>query len=203
MIPPATAGIILAGGASSRMGRPKALLRIQGEGFLDRLIGLFSPLTSSTVVVLGYQAELIRASLKRSQEAVFTVNPEPERGMLSSLQCGLRAAPPDVDAILFTPVDYPAIRSSTIRALMDAYQRHRPPVALPVYGGNNGHPVCVSSQVAAELLALPPSAQARDVIRRYRGDTWLEPVNDPGILHDVDSPADYERLCAAFEGAAL
>ena len=83
------AGVILAAGASSRMGQPKALLEYKGETFLHRLAGMLDEVCGRVVVVLGYDAERVRAAVPAGAET--TVNPAPERGMLSSLQCGLRA----------------------------------------------------------------------------------------------------------------
>ena len=92
-LPHPIAGIILSAGASRRMGTPKALLQLNDETFLDRLIRLFSEVCSPVIVVLGDQADQIRSGIRRGSEARFVVNPDPERGMLSSLQCGLRSGP--------------------------------------------------------------------------------------------------------------
>ena len=174
------------------MGRPKALLPFEGETFLDRLIARFSGICHPVIVVVGYGADRVRAGIANIDLAEVVINPEPERGMLSSLQCGLRAVP-DAGAVLFTPVDLPSIRRSTIEALASVEALGATAdVAMPVCDGRKGHPVRVSRQVIAELLALPVAAQARDVIRRY--EAQLLPVDDPGILHDVDTPTDYKAL---------
>jgi molybdenum cofactor cytidylyltransferase len=185
--------IILAAGASSRMGRPKPLLLLDGETFLDRLIGAFSGICRPITVVLGYDADRIRAGIRRAAAAQFVDNPEPDRGMLSSLQCGLAHIGNELDAVLFTPADLPSIHSSTIAAVAGSDA----PVVIPRCGGRNGHPVRVSRAIAEELLALPPGAQARDVLQRHRSETLFVNVDDPGILHDVDTPQDYEALVDA------
>jgi molybdenum cofactor cytidylyltransferase len=192
MLPKAGA-IILAAGASSRMGRPKPLLELNGETFLDRLIGRFSGICSPITVVLGYEANRIRAGIRNVGGARFVVNPAPERGMLSSLQCGLASLPADAEAALFTPADLPSIQSSTIAAVAAS---NAATIAIPRCGGRNGHPVRISRAIVAELLALPEGAQAREVLHRHRGETLFLDVDDPGILHDVDTPADYEELIA-------
>ena len=87
------AGIILAAGASSRMGSPKALLALDGETFLDRLIAAFEPHCAPVLVVLGFHAGRTRAGICRSGDVTFVTNPDPDRGMLSSLQCGLAEVP--------------------------------------------------------------------------------------------------------------
>src|SRR5262250_1941530 len=99
------------------MGRPKPLLEIEGETFLDRLILRFTGICRPVIVVLGYAASRVRARIAHGELAEFVLNPEPERGMLSSLQCGLRNIPPEIEAVLFTPVDLPGIQRSTIEKL--------------------------------------------------------------------------------------
>ena len=87
---PSIAGIILSGGASRRMGTPKALLRFQNETFLDRLIRVFSAACDPIIVVVGEHADAIRSGIERGRDVLFAVNPDPDRGMLSSLQRGRR-----------------------------------------------------------------------------------------------------------------
>ena len=173
------------------MGTPKALLNFQGETFLDRLIRLFSAVSSPVIVVLGHHAEPIRASIARASQATFVVNPDPERGMLSSLQCGLIAVPRDSEAVIFTPVDHPNVRESTLLMLASEFQ---PPVTVPEYAGAHGHPVCISRALAAELLRLPSSEQASDVIHRYKAQTSYIEVNDRGVVTDVDDREAYMEL---------
>jgi molybdenum cofactor cytidylyltransferase len=164
------------------MGSPKALLMYRGQTFLDRQIELFRP-CDRIVVVLGHDADRIRSGA--TQSATFVVNPNPELGQLSSLQCGLRAVA-DHEAVLFTPVDYPAIDPGTVSSLLALNE----PFAMPRYNGRRGHPVLVGRSMVAELLACRTSA--RDVIRAHQ-PFYLD-VDDAGILEDVDDPAAYARL---------
>lgn len=192
------AGLILAAGASRRMGAPKALLEIDGAAFLDRLIAAFLPHCAPVVVVLGHHAEAIRGGAKRAAQVQFALNQDPERGQLSSLQCGLKAVPEDCAAVMFTPVDYPRIRPSTVGALAEALHRsgEEVTVIVPVHGGKRGHPVCVRRTLIREFLELPDGAMARDVIHRHGGNTLYVEVDDPGILHDIDDPETYRRQLA-------
>lgn len=164
------------------MGYPKALLLHDGQTFLNGLIQAFSQ-CDQVVVVLGYDSDRIRESITRP--ATVVVNPSPELGQLTSLQCALRAVP-DADAICFTPVDYPAIRSTTVRALLDNVT----PLTMPRYRGRRGHPVLVGRTLIDELLNC--TTAAHDVIRAH--EPLYVDVDDPGILHDVDDPAAYSRL---------
>ena len=186
------AAVILAGGASRRMGSPKPLLTIGSETFADRLIGVFDGLCSSVVVVLGHDAERIQAGIARKARFVF--NPDHALGQLTSLQCGLRNIETRPDAVLFTPVDYPSFSRDTIASLLGAFEAHRPPVVVPRCDGRHGHPILIASNLIEEFLALPSDASARDVIHRHAGHTLYVDVDDPGINRDVDDPDAYRAL---------
>ncbi|HEY1754174.1 MAG TPA: nucleotidyltransferase family protein [Bryobacteraceae bacterium] len=192
------ASVILAAGASRRMGTPKALLDYRGETFLDRLIRVLGAATDPVIVVLGHQAARIRAGV--SGNAHFVMNPEPERGQLSSLQTGLAALPSEAEGVAFLPMDCPAVGEQTVARLAHAFVERNPETLLviprckdgAVY--HRGHPVFASRAIAAEILALPDGAQARDVIHSHIPGTQYVDVEDRGILMDVDDPAGYRQL---------
>jgi molybdenum cofactor cytidylyltransferase len=186
------AAVILAGGASRRMGTAKALLPFRGETILDGLIRLYQPFCDVVIVVLGHTPDKIRAGIARAGDVQFAVNPDPERGQLSSLQCGLAMAPADA---LFTPVDYPAVQPATVARLV----RSNAPVAAPSYQGRHGHPVLIRDHVRRELLALPADGVARDVIHRYGEVAEYIDVDDAAVCQDIDRMEDYERLVASHE----
>lgn len=190
------AGIILAAGASSRMGSPKALLEYRGETFIQRLVRVLAAVCDPLIVVLGYHSDALRPAISN---AIIVVNPAPERGQLSSLQTGLAALPPAADGFLFTPVDSPAVEASTVERLAAAFRRRDPAMQLviPRYQGKRGHPVFVTRAIANELSALPLTAQARDVIHAHLPDTLYIDVDDPGILTDIDDREAYRRLSEA------
>jgi molybdenum cofactor cytidylyltransferase len=193
-----TGSIILAAGASSRMGTPKALLDYRGETFLDRLIRVLGAVTDPVIVVLGYHAEEIRSSARG--DAKFVINPAPERGQLSSLKTGLAALPPDAGDFAFIPMDCPAVGEETVARLAQAFLGRDSATLLVIPRIKNhheyqrGHPVFASRAIAEELLALPANGQARDVIHRHVPRTQYVDVDDRGILTDVDDPAAYRHL---------
>jgi molybdenum cofactor cytidylyltransferase len=190
------AGIILSGGASRRMGTPKALLRFQNETFLDRLIRVLSTVCDPIIVVVGLHADQIRSGIERGGEVLFAVNPDPDRGMLSSLKCGLALVPPDAEAAMFLPVDHPNIEISTVETLAARFRADRAPITVPTYAGQHGHPVSIARPVIAELLALPSEAKASDVIHRHVPQTVYIEVRDPAVVTDVDDPDAYAELLA-------
>jgi molybdenum cofactor cytidylyltransferase len=193
---PSIAAVILSGGSSRRMGTPKALLQFQNETFLDRLIRLFSSVASPIIVVVGHHSNQIRAGIQRSEEVQFVVNPDPDRGMLTSLQCGLEAVPAPAEAVMFTPVDHPHIQSSTLQALAAHVRSNRAPVTIPTYAGAHGHPVSIARPVIEELLKLPETATAADVIHRYKNATCYVEVPDLAVIADIDDPDSYAELVA-------
>jgi molybdenum cofactor cytidylyltransferase len=188
------AGIILAAGASSRMGQPKALLDFHGETFAGRLVRILRQACDPVIIALGYHADDIRPRIPRGVIAV--VNPEPERGQLSSLQTALAALPADADGFMFMPVDCPAVKASTVSriARVAAERDSSTLLVIPRCGDRRGHPVFAARAVAHELLALSPSGQARQVIHGHIAQTRYVDVDDPGILSDVDDPEAYRKL---------
>jgi molybdenum cofactor cytidylyltransferase len=194
------AAIILAAGASRRMGTPKALLRIGGETFLDRTIRLYAGLCSPVVVVLGADQDAVRHGLTLAAQAQLVVNERWPLGQLSSLQCAIGKLPPAADGCLFTPVDCPRVRTSTIQALVRAFGESSPPplVVAPRYGGRRGHPVGCSRELFADLLSLAPEQSAREVVHGHPERTCLVDVDDAGILDDVDTIEDYRRMETMF-----
>lgn len=181
------------------MGCPKPLLAYRGETFLDRLIGVLGSRCSPVVVVLGHDAEAIRAGCRRADEAMFAINENWREGQLSSMQCGLRAVPAGAGGVMFTPADFPAITDETVAALAARFERGGAPLVIPRYRQRRGHPVCCSRALIAEFLSLPPDSQAREVIHRHAAEAVYIDVDDPGVLLDVDDPEAYHNLIRAAE----
>jgi CTP:molybdopterin cytidylyltransferase MocA len=187
-------GVILAAGASKRMGRPKALLDYRGETFIDRLIRVVSEVSEPVIVALGYHADTIRPHIK--SHARIAINPCPERGQLSSLQTALRELPVDADGFLFLPVDCPTVLENTVQHLATSFAARSPETlfVIPRWRDKRGHPVFAAPDIAREILNLPPEAKARDVVHRHVDRTLYVDVDDSGILTDIDDPAAYQRL---------
>ncbi len=191
------AGLVLAAGASSRMGRDKALLLYRGQTFLDTIIStLRAGGIERIAVVLGHHADEIRRKT-RLEDVEVVVNQQYQLGQTSSLQAALpQLDRPEIQAVLLCLVDHPAVSSDTVRALIAAFQPPHPSLIIPSYRGQRGHPVLISRQLFAELLALGPGIGANSVIRKYNDSTRILELNDPGILRDIDDPASYQNLTA-------
>jgi molybdenum cofactor cytidylyltransferase len=189
------AGLILAAGESSRMGRDKALLEYRGRSFLQTAVAtLKSAGIASIVVVLGHHAEEIRRALIL-KDVQIVVNENYSLGQTSSLQAGLCAlANQNVDAVILWLVDHPAIQAETVKKLAAEFQNSKPPVIIPRYQGERGHPVLISRALFDELLDLTPQDGANTVIRKHRNEAVLVDVDDPGIGQDIDDPDSYQGL---------
>ncbi len=189
------AGLVLAAGASSRMGRDKALLLYRGQTFLDTIIStLRAGRIERIAVVLGHHADEIRRKT-RLEDVEVVVNQQYQLGQTSSLQAALPLLDrPEIHAVLLCLVDHPAVSADTVRALIAAFQPLHPSLIIPSYRGQRGHPVLISRRLFSELLALGPGIGANTVIRKYRDSTRILELNDPGILRDIDDPASYRNL---------
>jgi molybdenum cofactor cytidylyltransferase len=184
------AAIILAAGKSERMGSPKALLRYKGESFLERILRAVadSPL-HPIVVVAGHHVHEIQAA-PAAPPVVY--NPDYEKGMCTSVQTGLRSLPAGCSGAAIFLVDHPLIDAPTIHALL----AHAAPgrIVVPVHGSKRGHPVILASDLFAEVLGLGPDQGLNVVVRRDSSRVVEVPVTSSGILCDVDTPADLEKL---------
>lgn len=189
------AGIILAAGESSRMGRDKALLPYHGRTFLENIMSALREAGILRIaVVLGHHAEEIQRAVDLT-EAETVVNQDYQRGQTSSLQAGLAAIERhDVEGALLCLVDHPAVGAETIRTLASAFAASGAPVVIPAREGRCGHPVLIGRELFEELAALDPGQGANTVIRKYRERTQFVEVEDAGVLIDVDEPETFERL---------
>jgi molybdenum cofactor cytidylyltransferase len=192
------AAIVLAGGSSSRMGRPKQLLPFAGGTVLSTVVDrLLASRVDRVVVVLGHDADALhrRAGLSSDPRLAVVVNPDWAEGMASSLRCGV-ATCADADAVVIALGDQPGIEADGVDRLVEAF-RSRAPLAVTVQGEERGHPVLFARSLFAELLALRGDVGAREVVARH----WADVAKVAGsLLPDIDTPEDYEA-CAANEAA--
>ncbi len=197
------AGIILAAGASSRMGRTKALLPVGNDCFATRLVRTFADAgIGRVVVVCADDIATIRRRLSAcGLPAEIVANPQRDEGQLSSLRVGLAAlAAPEPEAIAVSPVDMPLVSVETIRTLLDRWRHSRAPVVRPARAGRHGHPVIFDRAVFGELREAEVRAGARVVIRAHATEAVDVAVDDEGAFQDIDTPEDYARLIGSASG---
>lgn len=190
-----TTAVVLAAGASSRMGEPKALLRTRdGRRYVEAIAdSARAGGCDAVVVVLGPpHGERIRAAL---HGVTVAWNERPERGMLSSVQAGLGAigaigaSGGNAGDALIWPVDIPFVEPATVRALV----MHGGTMVVPVHNGRGGHPLRVARAHFAEIDGLDPARGLKALLEAHAAEVVRLPVADPGVLVDVDTPDDYAR----------
>ncbi len=192
MRPPLPA-IVAASGLSSRMGTRKALLDAGGKTFLSRTVLSLKEGGASPVLVVVRDPSAAEGMEALASGGVVIRNPDPSPGSISSLQAGIRALPHEAPGVLFCPVDHPLFLATTVEALCAEFAAEPSSIIAPTYGGRRGHPVVFSRSLFRELLEDDLPQGARSVIHRYLETRVEVPVDDPGILTDIDTPADYLR----------
>lgn len=193
-------GIILAAGASSRMGRSKALLPIGADTFVTRVCRtLLAAGVSDVVVVAGAEHEATAAEIARAGlNARVVENTRRDEGQLSSVVAGLTVADrPGVDAVLVHLVDTPLVRPETVRAVIDGFVRTHAPIVRPIVDGRHGHPVLFARRVFDDLRRADPAVGARAVMRAHADSVVDVAVEDEGACLDIDTPDDYAQLNSA------
>ena len=189
-------GIVLAAGASVRMGRPKAFLPlVPGGTVLGRVLGLLADAGVSPLIVVAREAFAVASAWEdpRAADVRVIVNPDPDRGQLSSLVCGIDALAAEAPAALMTLVDIPLVQPSTVAALLAAWFRDPAPLVRPIHEGRHGHPVIFGRALLDALKRADPAEGAKPTVRSFAWDAVSVPVDDPGVLIDLDTPDEYER----------
>ena len=188
--------IVLAAGKSERMGRPKALLPLQGKTFLENILSaIFRSPVEETRVVVGHHRNEIEPHVTPPARLVF--NPNYEQGMITSLQAGIRSLPPHTSGALLFLVDHPLVDFETIELLVTKIGPDR--IVLPTFQGRRGHPVLFGSAILQEILGLSSSQGANIVVHKDPDRIVEVSVNSPGILVDVDTPEDFLKLQSEYE----
>ncbi len=199
------AGVILAAGESSRMGRDKALLpwpppaagqAASSETFLSAAIRSLSLATEFVTVVVG-KNEATLAPIIYAEGASLVVNPDPDRGQFSSLQVGLHEVlNHGRDAAMVTLVDRPPVGSSTLQTLHDAFEAAEENVwaVVPEYSGKHGHPYLVGREMMEAFLRVPATSIARDIEHQHQQHIHYFHVDDPLVAVNINTPEDYVGL---------
>ena len=183
------AAVILSAGASSRMGRPKALLPYREGTFLEHLIQVTRhSRIGVTRVVLGASAEEIR-TIAKLDASVVVVNPRWEQGQLSSICAGIRSLEGiETEGIVLCPVDHPLVSARLVGDLVAQFYLNAKTIVLPVHNGRRGHPVIFSSALYGELLTAPADKGARAVVWAHSADILEVPTDEQGVVLNLNDP---------------
>jgi molybdenum cofactor cytidylyltransferase len=194
---PTLPAIVLAAGLSTRMGDLfKPLLPVGGVPMIARVVASLSqtPEIGPILLVTGHRADEVVAAAGGSG-ATTLYNPKYQTGgMVSSAQAGVRALPPGVPAFLLSLGDQPSVRPETLSHLIRQWKKGAASVAIPAYHGKRGHPIVLSIACASDILGLQPHQPLKAVVERHKDRMIEVDVDDPGVITDIDTPADYEQL---------
>lgn len=188
------AAVILSGGASRRMGSPKALLPYQGRPFLEHLLEVTQhPRIGVRRVVLGPDADAISSQVALAKEEIV-LNPEWQRGQISSVQAAIRSLPSGSEGLMLCPVDHPLVSLSLVGDLIEAFDAHHPAVVLPIFEGRRGHPVIFSSRLYDELLRAPEDKGARAVVWDHANEIVEVATEEEGCVLNLNDPEAFRKF---------
>jgi molybdenum cofactor cytidylyltransferase len=186
------AGVVLAAGLSSRMGRNKLLLELGGETLLRRIVRTAVAASLDPVlVVVGHEEERIREEL-RDLPCTPVRNPEYAQGMNTSLRAGIAAVPADAAGAVVVLGDMPFVTARMIRDLVAQWRESGAPLAISLYDGVVAPPTLYGRRLFAEIGALRGDGCGKQIVKQHRSDA-TELSWPASALSDIDVPADVER----------
>jgi molybdenum cofactor cytidylyltransferase len=193
----AVAGVVLAAGSSTRLGRNKLFIELEGESLLRRVVRRVSTAgLDPVVVVLGHEADRVREELSGLQ-VVPVLNPEYMQGVNSSLRTGIMAVSQAAAAVVVL-ADMPFVTTAMISTFVDRYRTSAAPLVISDYSGVNAPPMLYDRSLFNELLSMQGEGCGKQVVKRHR-DEALSVVWPEEALTDLDVPEDYDRVKALID----
>ncbi|NSW78293.1 MAG: nucleotidyltransferase family protein [Chthonomonadetes bacterium] len=186
--------VILAAGASQRMGRPKMLLPFGDGTVIETVVNsVTASRVSHTVVVLGYAWTRIYSLLEHLPVEVI-VNPRPELGMISSVQWAVAQMNQSAEGMLFVLGDQPLIPTWVHDAVLDAFAYDPTGIVVPTWQGRRGHPVLFSARFREEILNLPTDRGLNTLLHQHPDAVHEVPVDTDTILLQMNTPEEYQQM---------
>jgi molybdenum cofactor cytidylyltransferase len=184
--------IILAAGQSKRMGQPKMLLPWGSLTVIENIVTTFLDAgVEDIVVVTGGAREQVESVLANYRIRKIHNRDYVAGEMLSSLQCGIKAMFPQVQAALIGLGDQPQVQLKSIRAICDAYEASKSSLIVPSFQMKRGHPWLVARTLWNEILKFQPPTTARDFLNKHSSLIQYVNLDTATILSDLDTPEDY------------
>ena len=185
------AGLILAGGEGKRFGGPKALAKYRNETFLEMIVRNLWGAADFITVVAG--AAFDQVKMESDRLGLPTIKNENwTEGQFTSLKAGLREVPSEFDCVLIALVDHPFVKKSTYAALRQRYIDYPERIIIPIYDNRRGHPIILPTTLISTVLKNSNKSNLREILREYALDVYECPVEDEGILRDIDRKGNLE-----------
>ena len=187
--------VVLSAGESSRMGRPKALLPIDGQTFIERIVAaLKQTKVGKIIVILGHNARELQSKISHLPVEIL-INTDYKLGQLSSLQLAVRNLQPDLDCdgMLVHLVDHPYLAPALVEEMIRRFYETRKRIIVPIFHGKRGHPVIFSNALFDEILSAPMEEGAKAVVNAHRAETLEIETEEEGIAVDIDTPELYQQ----------
>jgi molybdenum cofactor cytidylyltransferase len=192
--------MILAAGASTRMGTPKQLLLYRGRSFVRHFCDVaIASVCQPITVVLGANAEQIKPEISQLPVQIVE-NQQWAEGMSSSIRVGLEAllgVNQNLEAVAIALCDQPFVSSQTLDRIVEAYHFTGKPIIASEYAGTLGVPVLFSHTLFSEIMALKSNEGAKQLIKRHIHEVFSIPFPEGSI--DIDTPNDYDQLQTLIE----
>ncbi len=183
---------MLAAGQARRFGRPKLAMPFGDSSIIGSAVSaLADGGVGPIIVVCGGNAREVEQALS-GHSVRLVQNPDPDRGMLSSVQAGVAALPQETGSFLVALGDQPRIRAEHIRRLVAEHEAAGSGIAVPTHGGKRGHPVVFHRRYRDEILGLDASLTLRDLIHARAGDVVEVEMSSDAVTRDIDTESDYQ-----------
>lgn len=180
-------GIVLAAGEGRRIGTPKAFLKIDNISFLETAIKKLNDAGMDEIVVIKkeeYKIDLNNYKIK------IVINPEENGSMLSSIFYGIKNHGESVDGYMIYPVDFPFVKTETLKRMLNEFIKNKYAVIIPEYENQNGHPIIIPKSIAEKIDDINLEGGLRNVIERSNAEIMKIKVDDKGVIENINYKED-------------
>lgn len=187
--------ILLSAGLSSRFGSPKALALLGEISIIEHLQNiLISANIFEIIIVLGASSDKIKPRLLDHKKIICVHNKDYHLGQTSSFKMGLKNVSQKSSGVMLLPIDYPLVKTKTLNILCDYFLESKPPLLIPVYKDQKGHPPIFNTKLTPQLLELVDSEGLNVFQQKIKSQTVLYPVNDQGVVLSFNTPLEFAEL---------